>query len=451
MSKRSLRNRNFNRRQLIVAERINRQSPGDLVEIRTIALALNDALREAATAGAVGIDIGRLEAARVQLEGIESFPRRRISRRRGQDDRRLHRARHQRGKTEAVAGHPEAPTAITGVQLGSAVVGRDFVATTNIYIGDGAFLLQTSVLGVPQEVMTEPSFEWPPLSDAFEDGEPNLFSLLRWDYRLVETLYGRDDDLRKILDWAESGSRTASARLITGEGGAGKTRLAAQAAQRLRDKGWTAGFLPRHRNGFNFAVRDKGLFLILDYPEEQPERTVAILKELAERKTAPYPFRVLFVSRRSFAEWEGETTILQGRFGRQEIASPAPLSVEDGERRIAAARRLAERNESGMPDLRGARSWLANSPLHRLPLYATAAAIHAVRAPAEAFGLSGAERFLKKLAGREMDRVRPVSESMGLGRNGLERLLALGVAGRRTERSRDRGTRASRSLRSDEA
>jgi hypothetical protein len=73
--------------------------------------------------------------------------------------------------------------------------------------------------------VTEPSLEWLPLWDAFEDGEPNLFSLLRWDYRLVETLYGRDDDLRKILGWAESGSKTASARLIAGEGGAGKTRL----------------------------------------------------------------------------------------------------------------------------------------------------------------------------------------------------------------------------------
>jgi hypothetical protein len=209
------------------------------------------------------------------------------------------------------------------------VIGGGVVATTNIYIRDGAFLLQTSALGVPQEVATEPSLEWLPLSDAFEDGEPNLFSLLRWDYRLVETLYGLNGGLRKILAWAESGSSTTSARLITGEGGAGKTRLAAQAAQSLRDRGWTAGFLPRHRNRFNFAVRDEGLFLILDYPEEQPERTVAILKEIAERKTAPYPLRVLFVSRRSFAEWEGETAILQGRFGKQEIARRRSTSTTE--------------------------------------------------------------------------------------------------------------------------
>jgi hypothetical protein len=57
-------------RQLTVAEKINRQTPGELAEIRTLALALNDALREAAKAGAVGIDIGRLEAARVHLQEI---------------------------------------------------------------------------------------------------------------------------------------------------------------------------------------------------------------------------------------------------------------------------------------------------------------------------------------------------------------------------------------------
>ena len=275
--------------------------------------------------------------------------------------------------------------------------------------------------------MTEPSLDWLDLSDAFEDGKPNLFSLLRWDYRLVETLYGRDDDLRSILAWAESGSKAPSARLIAGEGGAGKTRLAAQAAQILRDRGWTAGFLPRHRNKFDFSVRDKGLFLILDYPEEQPDRTAAILKDLADRKSAPYPLRVLFLSRRSFAAWEGETTMLQGRFGRQEIAAPAPLSVEDGARLIGeAANRVAVQMRSSTPDLDGARTWLAKSSLNRLPLYATAAAIHAALSPSEAFGLSGAE-LLGNLAARELDRVRPASEPLGLGRSGLETLLALGV------------------------
>jgi hypothetical protein len=289
------------------------------------------------------------------------------------------------------------------------------------------FRLDSPPAGAAKPALLEPSLVWLPLAEAFEDGEPNLFSLLRWDYRLVQTLYGRDEDLRKILSWAESGSKTPSARLITAEGGTGKTRLAATVAQILRDKGWTAGFLDRKSDLFDFDVSEKGLFLILDYPEEQPERAATLLRELADRKTAPYPIRVAFLSRRPFAEWEREATILQGRFGRHEIAAPGPLSNDDGMRLIEeAARNLAEHTKMPEPDLRGAERWLAASPTHRFPLYATAAAIHAVLSPREAFGLAGAE-LLKQLALRERERVQMTSRMLGLGDEGLERLLALGV------------------------
>ncbi len=60
----------YDLRQAIVAEAINRQSPSDLSEVQTLALALNEALREAAKSRAIGIDIGVLEAARVHLQEI---------------------------------------------------------------------------------------------------------------------------------------------------------------------------------------------------------------------------------------------------------------------------------------------------------------------------------------------------------------------------------------------
>jgi len=246
------------------------------------------------------------------------------------EDSKTAQAAH-RARLKAIDRYPGPPfTSVDNLVaqiVTSAVLDALARARSGIEVGARAFRLWTFVFGPAGEPATEPSLDWLDLADAFEDGEPNLFSLLRWDYGLVETLYGRDDDLKKILDWAESGSKAPSARLITGEGGAGKTRLAAEAAKILRDRGWTAGFLPRRKNAFNFAVGDKGLFLILDYPEEQPARTAAILKDLAERKAAPYPLRILFLSRRPFLDWEGETTMLQGRFGRQEIAAPAPLSV----------------------------------------------------------------------------------------------------------------------------
>jgi len=57
-------------RQLIVAETIVRQSRADIAEVRMLALALNEALSEAARSSAIGVDIGRLEAARVHLQEI---------------------------------------------------------------------------------------------------------------------------------------------------------------------------------------------------------------------------------------------------------------------------------------------------------------------------------------------------------------------------------------------
>jgi hypothetical protein len=184
--------------------------------------------------------------------------------------------------------------------------------------------------GPTKGVFSRPSLPWSPLAEAFEDGEPHYFRLLRWNYRLVETLYGRQRDLDEILQWAESNPARPSARLITGEGGAGKTRLAATAAQMLRDRGWTAGFLELASDPFEITASPKGLFLILDYPEEKPDQTKELLRGLADRKSSSYPLRVLFVSRRSFAGWEQNTLLLEGRFGRQAIAAPSPPRFCDG-------------------------------------------------------------------------------------------------------------------------
>ena len=280
-------------------------------------------------------------------------------------------------------------------------VGGNLIAHTEISFQANSVIIKSPHSGTSWPVLTEPSLTWSPLEDAFEESGPNLFSLLRWDHRLVQTLYGRERDLEKILTWAMGGSDTPSARLVTGQGGVGKTRLVATAAEQLRHEGWSAGFLGATSNLVDAKVGSKGLFLVLDYPEEQPDRTAALLTKLAELTTAPYPIRVVFLSRRSFAEWEPQAALLKGRFGRQELAALSPLSVEQCAALIAeAARNFAERIRTPVPDLGGAGAWLALSPLHRVPLYATAAAIHAVLSPKEAFGLAGAE-LLRQLALRE--------------------------------------------------
>ncbi len=302
--------------------------------------------------------------------------------------------------------------------------------TGQFSINLGGHTEQTIIVGSASPLllpeMAEIALPRYPLDDAFEDGEPDLFRILRWDYGLVEALYGRDAEMQAILSWAKTDSSAATARLITGEGGAGKTRLAAAVARSLRNEGWTAGFL--QNAGLKLADYEKqGLLIVLDYTEEQRERTRDLLETLAAWRNGPYPIRLLLLSRRSFEDWEGEADILEGRFGRRPIAAPGPLALNDALALVAeSAVCFSHKAGRPLPDLAGSVQWLKQSATHRLPLLAMAAAVHAVLVPGQAFGLGGGD-LLKQLAKREQRRVRRVSNSIGLGEDGLARLLALAV------------------------
>jgi hypothetical protein len=79
-----------------------------------------------------------------------------------------------------------------------------------------------------------PSLPWEqnlPAQGPFE-----IFNLLRWTSQLI----GRDRGKQDLLSWATTG-RGLRIRLLSGPGGAGKTRLAAELAQSLRDDGWHPG------------------------------------------------------------------------------------------------------------------------------------------------------------------------------------------------------------------
>lgn len=54
-------------RQAVIAEEIDRQAPDDLAKVRTLALALIEALQATMGSGSVGLDIGRLQAAQATL------------------------------------------------------------------------------------------------------------------------------------------------------------------------------------------------------------------------------------------------------------------------------------------------------------------------------------------------------------------------------------------------
>jgi hypothetical protein len=57
-------------RQAVIAEEIERQSSGDQADVRNLAIALMDELEKRHRSSPIGIDIDRLEAARIHLKNI---------------------------------------------------------------------------------------------------------------------------------------------------------------------------------------------------------------------------------------------------------------------------------------------------------------------------------------------------------------------------------------------
>lgn len=71
----------------------------------------------------------------------------------------------------------------------------------------------------------------------------SIDSLLIWQSQLTP-LIGRDETMDDLLQWTTTGPRI-SLKLIHGEGGVGKTRLAFEVACKLREQNWEAGQLAR--------------------------------------------------------------------------------------------------------------------------------------------------------------------------------------------------------------
>ena len=108
----------------------------------------------------------------------------------------------------------------------------------------------------------------PPLADL------DIYKLLHWESGLTTKLVGRDRQRQDLLDWAGESLpvERPRVRFLTGPGGAGKTRLAAEVARALTEIGWTAGFIALGQK-FVLPARRNGLFLIVDYPEERRSET----------------------------------------------------------------------------------------------------------------------------------------------------------------------------------
>jgi anaphase-promoting complex subunit 5 len=144
--------------------------------------------------------------------------------------------------------------------------------------------------------------------------------LLRADYRVVPFL--ARDELTVLRHWC---GQAASARrdglaVIDGTGGSGKTRLALELAQRLRDQGWYAGLLRPVVAGGSWAASVEWLasvvspvLAIVDYADARVEETKTLLRALSSRAAGSV---VVLTARSVEGEWLGEIQGFVQRDGR---------------------------------------------------------------------------------------------------------------------------------------
>ena len=109
-------------------------------------------------------------------------------------------------------------------------------------------------------------------------------------------------ELSRLREWCVAGGRLG-VRLVTGEGGAGKTRLALQLAADLASDGWRTMWVQRGQEGTAVGmVRDTGepAVLVVDYAETRPG-LADLLAEAAAAEDCP-DLRVVLLAR-SAGEW----------------------------------------------------------------------------------------------------------------------------------------------------
>ncbi|OYD85494.1 tetratricopeptide repeat protein [Azospirillum brasilense] len=289
----------------------------------------------------------------------------------------------------------------------------------NVYLGD------VTIHQCVDRPPSEPDLPW--LTDL--DADTRDFDLLRWHARLTPLL-GRDDEMEATFAWA-TGPGAVKARFVTGAGGIGKSRFAAEVGEKLREQGWTAGFVDLRKEAV-VPVSQAGLLLIIDYPEENRSEVRRFLEELGRlRPGSGQRIRVLLLSRRGEEVWGDDVAQADAShlFSRVEVPPLRPVqSVADAFTLFCGAvERLATLRGVEGASIESAtfEQWFSGSDLHRLPLFLTAAAVQTVDDPdVAALSLSGRE-VIDALVKRERRRAVKEGADAGLPDDALPRLYAL--------------------------
>jgi hypothetical protein len=131
-------------------------------------------------------------------------------------------------------------------------------------------------------------------------------ALLRAQYGVVP-FHRREKELGDLHEWCRDPS-PVKVRLYTGPGGMGKTRLALEAALKMREEGWWTGFVTNDaiqtpERTWKALSRPEGkLLLIVDYAETNRPFLIPVLREMYRLERGPV--RLLLLARAALDWWE---------------------------------------------------------------------------------------------------------------------------------------------------
>jgi hypothetical protein len=176
--------------------------------------------------------------------------------------------------------------------------------------------------------------------------------------------------------------------------------------------------------------RDRGdVFVVIDYPEAHRAAVRTLLQGAGVLERPPAKIRLLLVSRQPLSWWLDD--IIAARASELCDSQESTVGPLDAAATCAlvhqAATRLAKlpgTTQSTLDDAAIA-AWHARNPtMHGLPLFATAAAVHAVLDRAATFELAG-EDIIGALVRRERMRLEHAGQNAGWGAEAASRLHAL--------------------------
>ncbi|MFC9002968.1 TIR domain-containing protein [Streptomyces microflavus] len=134
--------------------------------------------------------------------------------------------------------------------------------------------------------------------------EPVPSMLLRAEYGVVP-FHGREAEQEDLHAWCAEPAESA-ARLVTGPGGQGKTRLALHLCQQAVGQGWLAGFVDESCAPDDLVLLARctaPLLLVFDYAEARADQLLLLAAACARRDADAGPVRLLLLSRAG-GEWQ---------------------------------------------------------------------------------------------------------------------------------------------------